>query len=651
MTAGAVIGSDVGGTFTDLVGWDGERLVTGKVPSTPDDQSRGVVAGAAHTGIEARRLLHGTTVATNALLERRGAPTALVTTSGFEDVLEIGRQDRPSLYDPFADRPEPLVPPPLRLGVPRDGPAGDHPDLLTALEAVESVAICLVDGYRDPAAEQAVARRIGAGGPGRFVSLSSEVAPEFREYERTSTTVLNAYLGPTVRRYLAALVERAREGGLPEEVAVMRSSGGLITAAEASELAAAILLSGPAAGVVAAAELGRALGRSRLVSFDMGGTSTDVCRIDGGAPETFFERPVAGFPCRLPSVAIHTVGAGGGSIGWVDPGGALRVGPMSAGAVPGPACYGLGGDEPTVTDAHVVLGTIAGSSRLAGTVPIDGTAAASVIAGFGERIGLTADAAATGVVRVVEEVMAGAIRRVSLEQGADPREATLVAFGGAGGLHAVSLARRLDMAGAVVPPHTGVFSALGLLLSPPRVDVVRGLLMTVADGSDLEMHAGAVEAEATARLEATGSRAVTVSASVDARYLGQSHELNIPCPRGSTWETIEAEFHRLHERRNGFSRRSDPIEIVAVRAATIGHPELRWGDLGATRPFGPARIGERPVLEAGATVEAVRWRRAGLGPGDEVTGPAIVEEDDATTYVPRASRAIVHESGALEVEW
>ncbi len=651
MTAGAVIGSDVGGTFTDLVGWDGERLVTGKVPSTPDDQSRGVVAGAARTGIDARRLLHGTTVATNALLERRGARTALVTTSGFEDVLEIGRQDRPSLYDPYADRPEPLVPPPLRAGVPREGLSGGDPGLLAVLDSAESVAICLVDGYRDPAAEQAVSRIIGAGRGGRFVSLSSEVAPEFREYERTATTVLNAYLGPTVHRYLAALVDRARDGGLPEEVAVMRSSGGLITVAEASELAAAILLSGPAAGVVAAAELGTALGRSRLVSFDMGGTSTDVCRIDDGAPETLYERPVAGFPCRLPSVAIHTVGAGGGSIGWVDPGGALRVGPMSAGAVPGPACYGLGGETPTVTDAHVVLGTIGGSSRLAGTVPIDGAAAASVTAELGARLGLAPDEAAAGVVRVVEEVMAGAIRRVSLEEGADPREATLVAFGGAGGLHAVSLARRLDMAGAVVPPHTGVFSALGLLLSPPRVDVVRGLLMTAADGPDLGAHAAAVEAEATARLGATGSRPVAVAASVDARYLGQSHELNVPCPHGSTWETISAEFHRLHERRNGFARRSDPIEIVAVRAAATGDPELRWGDIGAARPVGPARIGERRVLESGAMVEAVRWRRAGLAPGDEVVGPAVVEEDDATTYVPRASRAVVHDSGALEVEW
>ena len=360
------LGVDVGGTFTDLAWWDGAKLRVGKTSSTPD-QSEGVVAGAQEVtdGHRVEALLHGTTVATNALLERKGARTALVATEGFTDVIEIGRQDRPSLYDTFADRPPPLVEAAHRFGAKEraslDGNYGFAPSGLEELADEiattdpEAVAVSLLYGFSQPEHEREVREAIAARLPGVSISISSEVVGELREFERTSTTVLNAYLTPVMASYLTRLVARARGAGLPEDVLVMRSSGGLMDIAAASRLPAAALLSGPAGGVVASAALGQALGYDRLISFDMGGTSTDVCRIEGGRPEVSYERAIDGYPCRLPSVAVHTVGAGGGSIGWVDAGGALRVGPRSSGATPGPASYNRGGSEPAVTDANLIL--------------------------------------------------------------------------------------------------------------------------------------------------------------------------------------------------------------------------------------------------------------------------------------------------------
>ncbi len=652
MTRRAVVGSDVGGTFTDLVAWDGNRLTTGKVPSTPEDQSVGVVAGASRLAVSATRLLHGTTVATNALLERRGPEMALITNSGFEDVIEIGRQDRPSLYDPMDDRAAPLVDRRRRFGVDRNGPLPSLEVLDDWLGGARSVAICLLDAFADASAEVALEELVRRAAPDAYVSRSSEVAPEFREYERVSTTLLNAYLGPETDRYLTALVARARNAGLPSDVAVMRSSGGLMAAADAGALAAAILLSGPAGGVVAAAALGDALGHRRLISFDMGGTSTDVCRIDDGTPEIAYERSVGGHPCRLPAVAIHTVGAGGGSLGWVDPGGSLRVGPRSAGAVPGPASYARGGQAAAVTDANVVLGRIDPEAMLAGSLGIDASRASAALRKLGEPLGMDAIGAAAGMLAVVEEVMAGAIRKVSVEQGADPRQAVLAAFGGAGGLHAVALAQRLAMAGVVVPPHAGVFSALGLLLSPPRVDVVAGAVLDESEARRLSDLISSTATQARQRLADAGSTADRVTTSVDARYLGQAHELTVPCGSAAAWEEIARAFHMLHYDRNGFSRPDDPIEIVAIRAEAVSAPALRWADLPNPRPSGPDRVGERAVItgDSGPTV-AARWQRAGLRPGTEIVGPAVVEETEATTYVPPGSRASVHDSGALEIEW
>ena len=655
------LGVDVGGTFTDLAVWDGSRLRSGKTSSTLD-QSEGVLAGAAavlgkgSTG----RLLHGTTVATNALLERKGARTALVTTAGFADVVEIGRQDRPALYDPMADRPIPLASRELRFGV--NGridaagaeiePLQDLPRMVDEVRQCrpEAVAVSLLYAYAAPAHERAVAASLAAVLDGVPISISSEVAAEFREFERTSTTLLNAYLEPGTGRYLRNLQGRVAGAGLAEEVLVMRSSGGLMDVMAAARLPAAVLLSGPAGGVVASAELGKALGYGRLVSFDMGGTSTDVCRIEGGRPEVSYERAVDGYPCRMPAVAVHTVGAGGGSLAWIDPGGALRVGPQSAGAHPGPACYGRGGDEPTVTDADLVAGRLSTGTLLAGSLRLDREAARRALARLAERLGIAEAATALGVIDVVEAHMERAVRTVSVEEGADPRTAMLVAFGGAGGMHATALARRLDMAGAVIPPYAGVFSAVGLLLSPPRSDTVQGVLM--AEGDEIDEVLTRVRDQARQHMIAeTGRSPVGVRSLVDVRYRGQSHETPVVYQPGDGWPVLTARFHRAHRERNGFARPGDPIEVVAARAEAAGEAAMRWPDLPEIVPTGEPRRGTRTVLTGEGRQEASVWWRPGLAAGAEVVGPAIIEEAEATTFLGKGERARVHPSGALEVAW
>ncbi len=642
------LGVDVGGTFTDLAWWDGSRLHASKT-STTRDQSEGVESGA--RGLLGERrvplLVHGTTVATNALLERAGADTVLVVDGGFEDLVEIGRQARPSLYDPFADRPAPLVDRASRFGW--------DPDRAEALAAwvtarrPEAAAVSLLYGFRDTGREERVAEVLRAAAPGLPVAVSHRVVPEFREYERTSTTVVNAYLRPKVEAYLRHLADRVVPDPA-ERLLVMRSSGGLMAPEDAAELAAAILLSGPAGGVVAAAALGQALGYHRIVSFDMGGTSTDVCRVEHGRPEIVYERTIEGQVVRLPSVAVHTVGAGGGSVGWADPGGALRVGPRSAGAIPGPACYGRGGTEPTVTDANLVLGRIA--DRLAGALRLLPDAASTALGRLGDRLGLGPIETALGIVEVVEAHMERAVRAVSVEEGADPRSAVLVAFGGAGGLHASALARRLEMAGVVVPPYAGVFSALGLLLSPPRHDAARSVLLTAEQTAHLDPAVRAVADDVIGRLrERSGSPPERVETSVDVRYLGQSHETSVPYRPGEGWEVLAERFHRAHETRNGFSRPEDPIEAVTVRAAAIGRPALSWDRLPEHRPEGEARRPDREVVTAAGATTAQVWWRPGMRPGDEVVGPCVVTEGEATIYLAPGERGLLHPSGALEVTW
>jgi N-methylhydantoinase A len=561
----AVLGVDVGGTFTDAVVLDNGRVTTAKVLTAPHQEESVLAAARAAGAVNVERFAHGTTVATNALLERKGARTAFVTTAGFEHLLHLRRQTRANLYRQCAAWPEPLVPLERSYGVGgrmgRDGEL-DPLDLdsLPDIDA-EAVAVCLLHAYRDPSHERAVVEELRRRLPKAHVVASHEVAPEFREYERASTTAADAYLGPVVARYLHALADAAAADGLPEPL-VMRSSGGVATPDEAAEHPATILVSGPAAGVVGAARLAALADIEDAIAFDMGGTSTDVCLIAGGRAERASERTVAGLPIRLPTADLHTVGAGGGSLVWTDAGGALRVGPQSAGANPGPASYGRGGTQGTVTDANLLLGRL--PKQLAAGVELDRTAAERALAGI--------DPAA--VVDVVNAEMLRALRVVSVERGHDPADFALVAFGGAGPLHACELADELGMRTVLVPEAAGVLSALGLVASEERRDAVRSYLVPLADAGELPR-----EGEA------------------DLRYAGQSFELTLPLQ-----EDLAEAFHRVHEEQYGFAERGREVELVAVRTA-----DIRKG----------------PELELPRSEEA-----------KTVTGPAVVELAGSTCWIP-----------------
>jgi N-methylhydantoinase A len=550
-----ILGVDVGGTFTDAVLVEGGRVRTAKVP-TAERQEEAVLASARAVGAEEpERFTHGTTVGTNALLERKGARTALVTTAGFEHVLHLRRQNRAHLYRLCAEHPEPLVPLDRCVGVrERVGPGGvvEPLDLgsLPDLDA-QAVAVCLLFSFRDPAHEQAVAGELRRRLPDAHVVASHEVAPEFREYERASTTAVDAYLGPVLAGYLHALARACARTHMPEPL-VMRSSGGLATLAEATAHPAFALLSGPAAGVVGAGRAAALAGFERAISFDMGGTSTDVCLIEGGSAERSGERILGGLPVRLPTVDVHTVGAGGGSIAQRDEGGALLVGPESAGAHPGPACYGRGGTRPTVTDANLLLGRL--PERLAGGLELDRDAARAAL---GEL-----DPA--DVIRAVDAEMVRALRVVSVERGRDPRDCALVAFGGAGPLHACAVAEELGIETVLVPEAAGVLSAFGLAVADERRDEVRTVLAPLAGAGELPD-----EGEA------------------DLRYRGQSFELTVPLGEG-----LAARFHAAHEERYGYADREREIELVAIRTA-----EVRRGPELALEPPDPLTVSGPAVLE------------------------------------------------------
>jgi N-methylhydantoinase A len=550
----AILGVDVGGTFTDAALLDGGRVSTAKVLTARRQEESVVVAARAAGAGEVERFAHGTTVATNALLERKGARTALVTTAGFEHLLHLRRQTRAHLYRPCASWPEPLVPLERCYGVSgRMGADGELTPLdLGSLPEVgaDAVAVCLLHAYRDATHEHAVVEELRRRLPYAHVVASHEVAPEFREYERASTTAADAYLGPVVSRYLGALAGACADAGLPEPL-VMRSSGGVATPTEAAAHPATILVSGPAAGVVGAARIAALAGIEDAIAFDMGGTSTDVCLIAGGRAERASERTVGGLPIRLPTVDLHTVGAGGGSLVWRDAGGAVRVGPQSAGADPGPACYGRGGTEGTVTDANLLLGRL--PEQLAGGVGLDRAAAERALDGF--------DPAA--VVEVVNAEMLRALRLVSVERGHDPGGFALVAFGGAGPLHACELADELGMRTVLVPEVAGVLSALGLVASDERRDAVRSYLIPLAEAGELPD-----EGEA------------------DLRYAGQSFELTVPLQ-----DDLAEAFHRAHEEQYGFAEREREIELVAVRTADVRRgPTLELPTAGESELVGPAVV-------------------------------------------------------------
>ncbi len=666
------VGIDVGGTFTDTLVADpeGGAIVRAKVPSTPGDPSVGILTGLAQ-GLRVRGaamgdvayFAHGTTVATNALLERRGASAGLVTTEGFRDLLEIGRQARPDLYDLQVDRAEPLVPRDLRLQVPEriyyDGSVVTPVDMdrldeaigLLARAEVEAVAVCFLHSYVNPVHEERVLARLREALPNAYLSISSQVNPEFREVERLTTTVVNAYVGPVINRYVGSLKRQLSDRGVGASPYVSQSNGGLISLDEAMHRPVRVLLSGPSVGVMGAAQVGEQAGFRNLITFDMGGTSADVSLVQDGVPRTATEREVAGYRLRSAMVDIHTVGAGGGSIAWRDLGGLLKVGPQSAGADPGPACYGKGGSEPTVTDAHVVLGSLNSRHLLGGSMPIEAQRSHDAIAELGDRLGLSPRDTASGVVSVVVANMVRAIRLVSVQRGHDPRDYTLVSFGGAGPLHSGWIARELHIPSVLVPSSPGLLCAFGLLVSDIRSDLAHTRLVEMEDAGP-EM-----VAETFARLQREGDawldresippRQRAFSQWVDMRYRGQNYELTIEAPADITatggMEELARRFHAAHERSYGYAAPDEPVQMVTFRVEAVGavpRTPVQAAPLGPEDP-GSAVVGGRLVHLDGRDWDCPIYDREGLEPGNRVPGPAVIEQMDTTTLVLPDQRARV----------
>ncbi|HUF51104.1 MAG TPA: hydantoinase/oxoprolinase family protein [Longimicrobiales bacterium] len=650
MTAPVIAAVDTGGTFTDVVVLHGGELHVLKVPSTPDDPARAVIAGlrAALGDTRADLLIHGSTVATNALLERTGARVVLVTNRGFEDVLLIGRQNRPQLYALTGTRAPPLVADDARIGV-----AGrlDHTgaelasldaDELHALVArvralgADSVAICTLHSYANAAHERALAAALAP--LALPMSVSSELLPEYREYERMSTTVVNAYVAPLMNQYLGAIERDAHA----RTVRIMGSGGGALAVARARRDAAHTVLSGPAGGVAGALHIARRHGIADIMTFDMGGTSTDVSLCPGTALHTR-ELTVAGMPVALPVLDIHTVGAGGGSIARVDAGGALRVGPVSAGAVPGPICYARGGTELTVTDANVALGRLFPHTT---QLRLDAAAVAAPLAALADALGCAGLAAAEGIVAVVNAAMEGALRVISVERGYDPVDFTLVPFGGAAGLHAVALAQRLGMTRLLVPPAPGVLSAFGMLVAPVRRDATRTVMTAAAGDTMLEPVFAELETSALhAMLEDGVARAaVTLHRSIAARYRGQSFELDVPA---ADWRTA---FHDAHERRFGYARRAAALEAVTLRVEALAPTPAVPAPQLARASAPPPLLGTGPVYCAGALITAARYEREALRAGHLIRGPAVIIEQTAAFWLPDGWLARAAGDGSLIVQ-
>lgn len=659
-----LVGVDTGGTFTDLVLFQEGQQRVFKVLSTPHDPSRAILDGLKQLDAlqDLRVLVHGSTVATNAVLERKGVSTGLITTMGFRDVLEIGRQTRPKLYDLRVQKVPPLVPRSLCVEVSeRLNERGevlvalDEVSLETALTmlrqaGVEAVAIALLFSFANPVHEQRVAE--AARATGMYVSASYEVLPEFREYERTSTVVLNAYVGPLIERYLAHL-----EQSLPEQAVlrIMQSNGGSVSSATVRREAARTLLSGPAAGVVGAAFVAQTTECSRLISLDIGGTSTDVALVDGSIAETT-SGTVGGYPTKLPMIDIHTVGAGGGSIAWFDLGGALRVGPASAGADPGPAAYGRGGTEATVTDAHVVLGRLIPDAFLGGTMHLDTACATRAISTIAQRLNASLEEAALGIIRVANANMEAAIRVISVDRGCDPRFFTLVAFGGAGPLHACELAAALHIPRVLIPANPGVLSALGMLIADTLKDYVRTVMLSAGEAQDL-ICSTLAELEAQGRdaliREGVSMEKVVIERYVDLRYAGQSYELTIPFDTDIAQAVND--FHLMHERRFGHCDFGEQVQVVNVRLKARG---VTTGPLFQRQQASPGILpkpnirrtaifvdGERPV-----SYEVPIYERGTLQPGCVLVGPAIITQYDTTTVIPPTWQAQVDAFGNLVIE-
>jgi N-methylhydantoinase A len=717
------VGIDIGGTFTDAVSIDETtgRIGVAKVPSTPADPSRGFLEalarilrlsfarpvrsgrrGAARKEAPARAepgavrfLVHGTTVATNAVIEGKGAPTAFVTSAGFRDLFEIGRQIRPDLYDPQADKPPALIPRELAFEVPERTDADGRElvaldeDALRALvpalrgSGVRAVVVGFLHAYRNPEPERRAARLLRAALPEAFVTASSEVCPEFREYPRFCTAAVNGLVAPVVSRYLEGIEQGLAESRVAAPLHLMTSSGGIIASETARVRPVHLLESGPAAGVIAAMYLGQAIGRRDLIAFDMGGTTAKAGLVVGGAPRLVSEFEVGGltgaggdalrgaggrrgtgYPIKVPAIELVEIGAGGGSLGWVDAGGAFRVGPESAGADPGPACYGRGGTRPTLTDAHLVLGRLNPRALLGGEMPVSAAAARRALAeALGRPLGLAPEPAALGMLEIANAKMVEAIRMISVQRGFDPRTFLLVAFGGAGPLHATAVARALGIPQILIPPVPGASSALGLLACDLKHDYVRSYPtpLAQADPDAIRRILGEFEAEAAAVLAREGVPRARVRwvRALDLRYVGQSFELTIPLPDGPltrrTLAGLEAVFFRAHDRAYGFAARGEPIEVANVRLTGIGlvpRPRLARVAAGGRDPR-PALAGVRRVVFGpggrGRGRRCPVYDRGRLRAGNRLRGPAIVEQVDSTTVVEPGFAVTVDGFGNLLV--
>jgi len=668
------IGVDSGGTFTDICLFEetSGRVAVWKTSSTPADPSHAVAQGISQAleQISAQSsdvcyFGHGTTVATNALIQHRGAVTGVITSEGFRDLLEIGRQKRPDLYDLQADKPTVLAERALRCEVPErlrhDGRIETALDQAAVRDAVrglsdarlEAVAICFLYSFLDAAHEAATRRIVAEEFPKAFVCASHEVAPEFREYERLSTTVVNAYLGPVMAFYIRGVADRLKALGVTATPYLTQSNGGVIGLDMAARLPVRTILSGPSTGVVGAQATAQLAGARDIISFDMGGTSTDVALLQGGQAALAREAVVHGYPIKAPMLDIHTVGAGGGSIAFVDTGGLLKVGPRSAGADPGPACYGRGNDEPTVTDANVVLQTLNPRHLLGGRMPVRSDLARAAIDRLAARLNMDALATAQGIIAVITANMARAIRVISVQRGHDPRDYTLVAFGGAGPLHAAGLAAELDIHRILVPCNPGILCAMGLLLADLRTDFAATRLLALSPAAIAEVEAivadlrGRAETWYTdAGIEADARR---MALSVDMRYVGQNYELSVPLPGGPmtplTIDSLAASLAAEHQRLYGFVAGGEPIQLVTFRAEATGvvrKAALRQAPDGGPDPSAAA-FGRRDVWlrEMGAFVSCPLYDRERLAAGNRIEGPAIVEQMDATTLIVPGATATV----------
>ena len=679
------VGVDVGGTFTDFYLLDeaSGEVRTGKRPSTPDNPARAIIEGlqamAARHAIDLgalRRLSHGTTVGTNALIQRRGGNVAMITTRGFRDLLEIGRQTRPHMYSLVEDHPPALVERRHRFEIDeRMDAAGEAVTPLTgdavatAVEQVrasgaEACAVCLLFAFRNPEHENRVAAAIRAALPGVPVCTSSEVQPEFREYERFSTTVLNAYLQPVLGTYVSDLEEELGRVAPGASIGINQSSGGLMSPGRARALPVRTALSGPAAGAIGAAHCAKLSGRRNVITLDMGGTSADVALIRDFQADISFERDVAGFSVRLPAVDIETVGAGGGSIAWFDRDGLLKVGPASAGADPGPACYGRGGDRPTVTDANLVLGRLSSRGLLAGEMGLDPSLSRAAFAPVAERLGFGIERTAGGVLGIVTANMVRAIRTISVERGYDPREFTLMAFGGAGPLHARDVALSLGMSEILVPTAPGILCAQGLIVSDLKEDFVAGERMP-GDAAGLRRLAGHVETlTASARdwfdAERVPAASRRLELAVDARYVGQNFELAVPVGEQAagaeaipipTAGRLRERFLEVHETAYGYADAHDPIEIVNVRLTARGRllAEPAVPQAGDPGPL-PAPFEHRTVrFEPRDTTACPVYDRGALRAGHTLHGPAMIEQLDSTTPIFPRDTAVVDRAGNLAI--